>query len=814
MIIQTVDRSITEHLRRKAVELGFLPDVTLYSSSVDYAAAKEALKITNNLKSIIEVYGIGASETRDDKSDAKIFLDRAGETVGTVGGWPEEFYTKNIDGTWNKYRMPDMSYDVMYEFRTITTNTQIDRTMDSIIRRVLGARKYIKLIDANGVDTNIVILVLFKGSAYVSGDEYLERVYKYEVNQVWLEEPELLAENIPPLTSYDANIIPTELIVVPEPPPPPPTCNVVFAGTDLNLIDTTLTVGVGLTSITGLSRLTLSIRDSITAFTQIQEIVVPIDNVLTDFAFEVNMLPYPSENYFFHVDAYTTCDDVTPSASVETVDPFTWVEIPKSFDVTEFAFAPDGGGNLAIQMTVIDESRVTSYQVLYRQDQNPMTPFYPVATIPYDSNAGGVYAMQLNADFNTSNILYFTVLGTFDDVTTQQDDQGNNQPEAAVPNPTYFQFDNRNPEEQILIPISNVSQKDSIEEWTLLTPPIAGYTYQLEFVDCGTSKFVNPNGVQSTQLFIDGSNWYNPRIMWAYSTLDTQTVNPYVRMTIYNSVGSTVCGDVAPDFTNIVVVALNVWLRGAINTGITLNSSGVLENVYGPGTPEYFVPNGATQGNPNPYGNIKMAEGFHTYNEAFIIDVVKVELREEDPNNLGFPSDTVVDSAFMWCRQPANYNSGIGVRRCVDFLTAKNQFIAFNADPQIEYFVVVKHRNHLAVSSVKLSLSPMGGSTLVNLSTGFGTIALNTGGNEFYTLDFLNGPRFMQYGNAHDEIGDVGEVNATDLTLVTQDQNQIFNLYVSTDLNLDGYVDTTDVAIVTEGEGALYYSGVPNPSLL
>ena len=71
MIIQTVDRSITEHLRRRAVELGFLPDVTLYSSSVDYAAAKEALKITNNLKSIIEVYGIGASETRDDKSDAR-----------------------------------------------------------------------------------------------------------------------------------------------------------------------------------------------------------------------------------------------------------------------------------------------------------------------------------------------------------------------------------------------------------------------------------------------------------------------------------------------------------------------------------------------------------------------------------------------------------------------------------------------------------------------------------------------------------------------------------------------------------------------
>jgi len=698
MIIQTVDRSITEHLRRRAVELGFLPDVTLYSSSVDYAAAKEALKITNNLKSIIEVYGIGASETRDDKSDAKLFLDRAGETVGTVGGWPEEFYTKNIDGTWNKYKMPDMTYDVMYELRTITTNTQIDRTMDSIIRRVLGARKYIKLIDANGVDTNIVILVLFKGSADVSGDGYLERVYKYEVNQVWLEEPELLAENIPPLTSYDANIIPTELIVVPEPPPPPPTCNVVFGGIGLTLTNTTLTVGVSLNPISGLSKLVLLIRSSLTGFTPIQEIIVPVDNVLTDFSFDVDMLPYPVEFYVFQVQAYTSCDPLTVATSIESDPPFEWIGLPE------------------------------------------VQQIYPI----------------------------------------------------------------------------NAPQKESIEEWALLTPPIAGYTYQLEFVDGGTSKFVNPNGVQSTQLFIDGSNWYNPRIMWAYSTLDTQTVNPYVRMTIYNSVGSTVCGDVAPDFTNIVVVALNVWLRGAINTGITLNSSGVLETVYGYGTPEYFVPNGATIGNPNPYGNIKMAEGFPTYGNAFIIDVIKLELREEDPNNLGFPSETVVDSAFMWCRQPANYNSYFGNRRCVDFLTGKNDFIQFNADPNIEYFVVVKHRNHLTVSSVKLPLSQMGGATFINLSSN-AAMYLQSGGTERYAtepLDLINSFFYMQYGNAHDELGDVGEVNATDTFIVTQDQNQIFNLYVSTDLNLDGYVDTTDVAIVTEGEGALYYSGVPNPSLL
>lgn len=812
MIIQTVDRSITEHLRRRAVELGFLPDVTLYSSSVDYAAAKEDLKITNNLKSIIEVYGIGASETRDDKSDAKIFLDRAGEQVGTVGGWPEEFYTKNIDGTFNKYRMPDMSYDVMYEIRTITTNTQIDRTMDSIIRRVLGARKYFKLIDANGVDTNVVMLALFKGSADVSGDGYLERVYKYEVNQVWLEEPELLAENIPPLTSYGANIIPTDLIVVPE--PPPPTCNVAFGGISLNLIDTTLTVGVSLTSIVGLSRLTLLIRDSVGTFSQIQEILVPIDNILTDFTFDVSMLPYPTEIYFFQVLAYTSCDDVTPSANVETFDPLFWFEIPKTFDVTDMLFAPDGGGNLGIQLTIANESRVSSYQVLYRPDQNPMTPFYPVGQFNYDANAGGYYSLQLNADVNTNSMLYFVVLGTFDDVTTQQDDQGNNDPEAVVPNPTYFQFDNRFPDEQIIYPENSGSQKNSIETWLLATPAIAGYTYQLTFLDAGTSKFVDDSGNQSTQLFIDGANWYNPRIMWAHSTLDLGGSDPKVQLTIYNTIGSTVCTPVTPNFVNIVVLALNVWLRGAINSGTALNSNTFLSPVYLHGTPEYFTPSGINIGKPNPYGNIKMAKDFYYFADPNIIDVVKVELREEDPNNLGFPSESAVDSAFMWCRKPNSYASSIGVRRCVDFFTATNQFVAFNADPNIEYFVVVKHRNHLAVSTVKLSLAQMGSSTFINLVAAFETLILNTGGTEWYNAGTLLSPlRFMQYGNAHDEIGDVGAVNNSDLADVTADLNT-FVEYSNTDVDLNGSVENSDVAIVTEGAGALYYSGVPNPSLL
>lgn len=809
MIVQTIDRSLTEYLRRQTVALGFIPDITAYVDAATYKQAKEDLKVSNNLQTIIEIYGVGAAEPRDEKSNAKVFVDRASIDTGTVGGWPEEFYTLNIDGTWNKYKMPDMSYDVMYEIRTVTDNTQVDRTMDSIVRRCFGSRKYIKFVDSNGNDTLFEFLILFKGMVDVSNNGYLERVYKYEVNQVWLDTPELLAANIPPLTSYDANIIPTDLIVVPEPPPPPPTCQVAFAGIGLNLIVSTLTVTVGMTAITGLSRLVLLVRNSFSGFSPIQEILVPIDNVSTDFSFEVNMLPYPTEFYVFQVQAFTTCDEDNASTSIDSDPTLAWTEIPKSFDVTEFAFAPDGGGNLAIQVTIANESRVSAYQVLYRQDQNPMTPFYPVAQFNYDANANGIYNMILNVDFNTSNILYFVVLGTFDDVTSQQDDQGNNSPEAVVPNPTYFQFDNRPPAEQLIYGI-NTPQKLSIEEWELSTPPVAGYTYKIEFAAIyGNSKFVDQNGTLSSMLFIDGSNWYNPRIMWDHAGIDTQTVSAYVQMTIYGPTGVTVCGLSYVDFTNIVVLSAKVMLRGGLLGGGQI-SLGKFLDVYAYGSPEYFTEGGVNIGKPNPYGNIKAAQGFTVdLGNSGLRDVIKIELREENEDQNG-PSEAVVDFAFAWCKHPSvGYEPPQGINKVVDFLTTRNEFIAFNAYPNVEYYVVIKHRNHLAVSSKKFLLSTMGNVTDIDFTTY--TDALNTGGSEFY--EDIYGFLYMQYGNAHDQIGDVGEVNATDEFLVNQD-NGVYVGYSDTAVNLATSVGPNDVAIATEGSNALYYSGVSNPSLL
>lgn len=587
-------------------------------------------------------------------------------------------------------------------------------------------------------------------------------------------------------------------------PSHPPTCSVLIAGASLTLNVAELTVEVGFSSIVGLSRIDLYKRNSISAFSLIGTINVPLNNTLTDFQFLVNMLNDPSDNYFFKIDAFSTCEPNSPSSTIE-VD-LQYTEIPKSFDVVSMTFAPDGSGNLPIQIYIANESRVSDYQVLYRTNQNPMTPFYPVGSFNYDSNAGGIYNIQLNAAFNTNGPLYFVVIGRFTDNNAQQDDNGDNIPEASGnPNPTFFQFDNSLPIEQLLYPI-NAPQRLSIEEWALLTPPVSGYTYKIEFAGSyGNSKFVDQSGNLNPMLFIEADNWYNPRVIWDYAGINTQIVDVYLQMTIYGPTGQTVCGLVNADFTNIVVISPTVWLRGAINTGITLNSTGVLENVYGPDSNEYFTPNGVNNGLPNPYGNIKMASGFHTYLNAFLVDVIKIELREENEDQTG-PKEAVVDSAFMWCLAPDSYSDAV-TRKCVDFLTAKSSFIAFNVDPEVDYYVVIKHRNHLTISSKKLRLDKMGQATNMDFRT---DVLLNTGGYEVYT-DGL-GFQFMQYGNAHDESGDVGEVNATDDFLVSQDAG-LYVEYSRTDLNLDGNVDSTDAAIVAEGFAVLYYSGVPNAGL-
>ena len=590
-------------------------------------------------------------------------------------------------------------------------------------------------------------------------------------------------------------------------PAPSPTCSVLLAGGGLSLNVAELTVGASFSSIIGLSRIDLYMRNSISAFNLVGTINVPLNNTLTDFQFLVNMINETSDNYFFRIDAFSSCEPSVVSSTIEMELQYT--EIAKSFDVVSMTFVPDGSGNLPIQIYIENESRVSAYQVLYKTSQDPMAIFYDAGSFNYDVNAGGVYNIQLNAGFNTAGPLYFVVVGRFTDNNSQQDDQGDNIPEdSGNPNPTFFQFDNSLPPEQLLYPL-NAPQKLSIEEWALLTPAIAGYTYKIEFVSTyGNSKFVDNNGNLNPMLFIDGSNWYNPRIIWDYAGIDTQTVDVYIQMTIYGPTGQVVCELVNADFTNIVVLSAKVMLRGGLGTGGQI-SLGKLLDVYAYGTPEYFTEGGVNLGNPNPYGNIKISDGFNSFIAGSdIIDVVKIELREENEDQTG-PKEEVVDSAFAWCKlNSVGYEPPSGINKLVDFLTTKNDFIAFNADPNIEYYVVIKHRNHLAVSSKKMLLSTMGGVTEIDFTTY--TDVLNTGGSEFYEDSY--GFLYMQYGNAHDESGDTGQVNATDLFLVGQDLD-FYVGYSNTAVNLGTSVTSDDVTIVTEGSGSLYASGVSNPGL-
>ena len=68
---------------------------------------------------------------------------------------------------------------------------------------MFGERVYKTTIDNFGAETDKKVLVENTGEVDVSSDDFIEKLTKYTVSDVWLEQPKVLKQNIPPLTSVE-----------------------------------------------------------------------------------------------------------------------------------------------------------------------------------------------------------------------------------------------------------------------------------------------------------------------------------------------------------------------------------------------------------------------------------------------------------------------------------------------------------------------------------------------------------------------------------------------------------------------------------
>lgn len=221
---EEIDRILFERIRRELVRIGHLPDVTAFAGNpAGYENAKTVIR--NSGKTVIEVFGPGAPDARDEKSFCKIVIDRTRRSRGSWGSAGVPIYTsREIEGRTviDRSIAPDNNFDLDYQVRLISKRIADDRIMSQVMDNVLPSMGYVPTIQPNGTNSGHKVLVTFSGDLLISDKHFIERMYRYSIEDVWLTKPKTIAEDVPLLqtVTFDielkgiSNLFPSETVIL------------------------------------------------------------------------------------------------------------------------------------------------------------------------------------------------------------------------------------------------------------------------------------------------------------------------------------------------------------------------------------------------------------------------------------------------------------------------------------------------------------------------------------------------------------------------------------------------------------------------
>jgi hypothetical protein len=194
MDLGEIDRAFEKAIRDEVVKQGYWPDITPFLSTNDitgFEAAKAAIRASG--KKLIEVSGVGNYADREELTNNEMIIDRLPATPGRLAAG-NIFYEKKDENTYYKLRMPQKTSNIEYNIRMVTNDIAYERLINGIVNKILGRRKVLSGVLDTGVLTENKFRLYYAGELDLSNGEWIEKVYRYIVQDVFLEEPEVLGE--------------------------------------------------------------------------------------------------------------------------------------------------------------------------------------------------------------------------------------------------------------------------------------------------------------------------------------------------------------------------------------------------------------------------------------------------------------------------------------------------------------------------------------------------------------------------------------------------------------------------------------------
>lgn len=215
MTLETLDRSIYQWLMTKLVAANAMVNILDFppGQETDYLAAQVTLKGSNGLGEVVQLYGQGRPEARDTKAGAKVTINRSDTRPGQIGGAPSEIllpYDVGGQTFYRRYRVQDRTYDITYDIRTTAVRTVTDRVIQECIDRAFGQRNYIPQWDSDteafSTAEEDMLFIEYMNSISLPDSEFNERILRYRLVDVWVNDLELLEEGITQLRQVTLDI--------------------------------------------------------------------------------------------------------------------------------------------------------------------------------------------------------------------------------------------------------------------------------------------------------------------------------------------------------------------------------------------------------------------------------------------------------------------------------------------------------------------------------------------------------------------------------------------------------------------------------
>lgn len=199
--IEQIDRAFFEPLRLELIASGYLPDITLYTTAVQYETAMNALTTK------VELFGVGNQKARGRVNNNKVVIDRINISDGSLGGGQAvKSYLKTSPTNFTRYTTPASTSTLTYQISYVTDSHSIDLAIHKAILKTFQSNGYLRAVNPNG---SLGDFFRYQRTDYKdnSDGDFIERHFTFNAINIAIAQQILLEETqVSPLITFTPQI--------------------------------------------------------------------------------------------------------------------------------------------------------------------------------------------------------------------------------------------------------------------------------------------------------------------------------------------------------------------------------------------------------------------------------------------------------------------------------------------------------------------------------------------------------------------------------------------------------------------------------